>query len=144
MATPFQMLNMKPAGFQQNGMNANGQMGNAVSGGGLGGGGIGAGPSTGGLNPNSPIGQWMTQNGFQATNRDPSQDPALAQAWNQLGGQQQLGMLNSNQGGAGLYDSLIQGGNNQAGMGQFMTQGNYNTGFGQNAGNLAAYSGQQG
>src|SRR5208337_4296660 len=145
--TPFQMLNQKPAGFQQNGLNqATGQMGNATSGGGGGGGGIG-GVSTGGLAANSPIAQWLQSQGLQPTLRDPSQYAAMTNAWNQLPGQQQLGMINNEgQGGAGLYNDLIMGGNSQGGMGQFQTQNNYNTawGNGPNAANIAQYSGGAG
>lgn len=144
--TPFQMLNQKPAGFQ-----ANGQTGNAFHTG-LGGGGGMGGPSTGGLAPGSPIAQWMQQQGLNPTFRDPSQDPQLAQAWNQLPAMQQLSMLNSAQGGTGLYDSLIAGGNNQAAMGNFLTNTNRSAGYGlsdvNTRGNIGtpiqAYGGQQG
>ena len=138
MATPFQQLNFKPAGFQQNGVNAaTGFTGNAVSGGGGGGGGVG-GVSTGGLAANSPIAQWMVSQGLDPTLRDPSQDTSLAKLFGGLTGQQQLAMIDSGQGGAGLYDSLVQGGYNQDQLGGFQTMGNYDTGFGQDAGNLAS------
>ena len=120
---------------------------NSVNQYGGGGGRAPGGKSTGGISSNSPIGQWLTSQGLAPTLRGgTAEDTKIAADWNKLPGLQQLQLIDQPMGGMSLYDALIMGGNNQGGMGQFLTQGNYNTGFGngRNAGNLAAYSGQQG
>lgn len=94
--------------------------------------GLGGGGGKGGISPTSPIGQWLQSQGLAPTLGKGANDTAIATDWSKLGPMQQLAMINQPQGGSSLYDALIGGGMNQGNLGQWYSNANYNSGFGNN------------